>query len=49
MTEYAILLSGSVRDWFQGFYFDYRVLLPGILIAVVLVLVLARLLKPPKV
>ncbi len=49
MVEYATLLSISFRNMLQGFNLDYQLLLPGIVFAGAIMLILIRLLKPPKV
>jgi len=49
MVEYATLLSNSIKSLWYGFNQDSRMLLPGILLALAVVLVLVDFLKPPKV
>jgi hypothetical protein len=49
MTEYAMLLSMSLRGWLDTLYFNYQVWLPLILISAAIVLVVIGLIKPPKI
>ena len=49
MVEYAITLSMSFRSMLQNLHLDFRMLLPGILLAGAVILVLVRFMKPPKV
>ncbi len=49
MVEYATILVNTFRNMLLDINLDYRLLIPGILIAGALVMVLIRLLKPPKV
>lgn len=49
MVEYAITLSMSFRSMLQNLHLDFRMLLPGVLLAGAVILVLVRFMKPPKV
>jgi len=49
MTEYAITLSLSFRNWMHHLSFNYQALLPGIIVALLIVLIALFLFKPPKV
>ena len=49
MTEYAIALSLSFRDWTHYLSLNYQLLLPGVIVAVAVVLLAVGLFKPPKV
>jgi len=49
MTEYAIALSLSFRNWLHYPSVNYQLLLPGVIVAAAVVLLAVGLFKPPKV